>query len=291
MGQISIVGAARPAPLRAGMSLSFRYEVTGFGASPAAPMLAATASAAMKAAHAGLAFGPSRALLSQLLPAPGQGPGDKTRRTGFFSIQIHTRTPAGARYLGTIAARADPGYAATSVMLGETALRLALGRDHLPDRAGVLTPATAMGAALTTARLRSAGHTLATRQITQLPPQAPTSRLPSLHPRTAVHRSRLNALKKALRSARDFAREEWPPSGAVRLMSWILKDAGIDPAPRRAGQTWRAFLAGQAATILAVDFFHVDTVFLRRLYVLFFVEHGARRVHLAGITAHPTGEW
>ena len=71
----------------------------------------------------------------------------------------------------------------------------------------------------------------------------------------------------------------------------MLKDAGIDPAPRRAGQTWRAFLATQAATILAVDFFHVDTVFLRRLYVLFFVEHGTRRVHLAGITAHATGEW
>ena len=59
----------------------------------------------------------------------------------------------------------------------------------------------------------------------------------------------------------------------------ILKDAGIDPAPRRAGQTWRAFLAGQATTIFAVDFFHVDTVFLRRLYVLFFIEHGKRRCH------------
>jgi len=67
----------------------------------------------------------------------------------------------------------------------------------------------------------------------------------------------------------------------------ILKDAGIDPAPRRAGQAWHAFPAGQAKTILAADFFHVDTVFQRRLYVLFFIEHGTRRVHLAGITTHP----
>jgi putative transposase len=71
----------------------------------------------------------------------------------------------------------------------------------------------------------------------------------------------------------------------------ILKDAGIDPAPERSGQAWRGFLTAQAKTILAADFYHVDTVFLQRLYVLFFIEHGTRRVHLAGITAHPTGEW
>jgi putative transposase len=71
----------------------------------------------------------------------------------------------------------------------------------------------------------------------------------------------------------------------------MLKDAGIDPAPTRSGESWRAFLDTQAKTILAVDFFHVETVFLHRLCVLFFIGHGTRRVHLAGITAHPSGEW
>ena len=71
----------------------------------------------------------------------------------------------------------------------------------------------------------------------------------------------------------------------------ILRAAGLDPAPRRSGPTWRQFLAAQAAGILAVDFLHVDTVLLKRLYVLVFIEHGSRRMHLGGVTAHPTGVW
>ena len=71
----------------------------------------------------------------------------------------------------------------------------------------------------------------------------------------------------------------------------ILHDAGIDPAPRRSGPTWKQFLTAQARGILAVDFVHVDTVLLRRLYALIVIEHGTRRVHLAGITANPDGAW
>ena len=71
----------------------------------------------------------------------------------------------------------------------------------------------------------------------------------------------------------------------------ILHAAGVDPAPRRAGLTWRQFLHAQAVGILAVGFLHVDTVLLRRLYVLVFIEHSTRRMHLGGGTARPSGEW
>jgi putative transposase len=71
----------------------------------------------------------------------------------------------------------------------------------------------------------------------------------------------------------------------------LLAEAKLEPAPRRVGPTWREFLHGQAASIVACDFFAVESLFLRRYYALFFIAHGSRRVWLAGCTANPTGDW
>ena len=111
-------------------------EVTGFGAGPAAPVLAAMTGAARRPRRrAGVRAVPG---VAACCCGPGQGPGENTRRSGYFRIQIHTRTSAGVRYLAAIEAQGDPGYAATSATLGEAALCLALDRGQLPGRAGVL---------------------------------------------------------------------------------------------------------------------------------------------------------
>jgi putative transposase len=71
----------------------------------------------------------------------------------------------------------------------------------------------------------------------------------------------------------------------------LLASAGLEPAPRRGGTSWSVFLRRQAASMLACDFFTVETLALRRFYVLFFIELESRRVHLAGWTTNPTGAW
>jgi putative transposase len=71
----------------------------------------------------------------------------------------------------------------------------------------------------------------------------------------------------------------------------VLRRHRLKPAPRRSGPTWGEFLRAQAAGTLACDFFHVDTITLRRLYVLFFIDLDRRKVFLAGVTEHPIGNW
>jgi short subunit dehydrogenase-like uncharacterized protein len=133
-----------------GPRFSYR-EVSGYGN----PVTATAMTAGLGALAGGLAFPPTRMLLDKVLPDPGEGPSEKTRQGGYFKMEIH-----GAGHRATVAAKGDPGYAATAVMLGETALCLALDKERMPERTGVLTPAAAMGQALIE-RLRAAGMKLA----------------------------------------------------------------------------------------------------------------------------------
>lgn len=78
---------------------------------------------------------------------------------------------------------------------------------------------------------------------------------------------------------------------AASSVSAILKRHNIEPSPRSSGRTWSEFLAAQAKATVACDFFHVDTMFLRRLYVLSFIHHDDRLIRIAGVTAKPVSDW
>jgi short subunit dehydrogenase-like uncharacterized protein len=141
----------------------FRYrEVMAFGRGPLGPVLAAGVTAGVAGLGLGLALPPTRALLDRVLPKPGDGPGERTRERGHFRTETTATSTTGTRYRTTLAMRGDPGYAATAVMLGQSALSLAL--DDLPSGGGVLTPATAMGVRLAD-RLRAAGAELTTERL------------------------------------------------------------------------------------------------------------------------------
>jgi short subunit dehydrogenase-like uncharacterized protein len=147
---------------RYGKALRYR-EVLGFDGGAGGFAKASAAAAGTAALAAGLTLPPSRRLLDRRLPSPGEGPSPATRAKGRFEVKIHGRTSAGDRFLSTVAAQGDPGYAATAVMMGEAVLALALDGDALPKAAGVLTPATGIGHPLVD-RLRTAGFTLEARR-------------------------------------------------------------------------------------------------------------------------------
>ncbi|GAA3951433.1 saccharopine dehydrogenase family protein [Gordonia caeni] len=145
----------------------FRYQETMFvGGKPVLSTLAAGAvSVGTGIGLAAMSFRPTRKLLDRLLPKPGQGPNEKTREAGHFITRTYTTTSKGRRFRSQMRADGDPGYKATAVMLGESALALALDRDQLPERAGALTPAVAMGDVLIE-RLRRAGFVIEVHELT-----------------------------------------------------------------------------------------------------------------------------
>jgi len=144
---------------------AFRYrEISDFGAGPAAQARAAATSATLLGVVAGMSFEPTRMLLDRVLPKPGEGPDEATRAAGHYRMVIEAQTSEGAAYRTVVGDDRDPGYDSTAVMLSESALALALDTDALPDPAGVLTPATALGRPLVD-RLVAQGFTFTcTRQ-------------------------------------------------------------------------------------------------------------------------------
>ena len=152
-----------------GYGRRFRYrEVMSVGDSVVAPAFAVAMAAGLWLGAVGMRLPFTRSVLDRMLPATGEGPSEKVRRAGHFRVEIRTRTSTGARYRAVVAAVGDPGYTATAVMLGQSALCLALDRDRLPTAAGVLTPATALGIPLAD-RLRASGFDMAVDIVSPRP--------------------------------------------------------------------------------------------------------------------------
>lgn len=148
----------------------FRYrEVVPTGRGARGALRAARLMAGMAALGAGMATPGLRRLVDRALPSPGEGPSREKRESGWFRMVTRTTTEDGTGYAATVAAQGDPGYAATSVMLGQTALVLATTRrDGRTGEGGVLTPAVAVGDQLVEA-LREQGFTLEVERRAVLP--------------------------------------------------------------------------------------------------------------------------
>jgi short subunit dehydrogenase-like uncharacterized protein len=143
----------------------FRYrELSSYGTGWSGRRRATVFTAGLGLAMSAMANPRTRPLVDRLAPSPGEGPTEEQRRAGRFRMQVRTTTESGRRYEAVVAAQGDPGYAATAVMLGESALCLALDGERLPDARGVLTPVTAMGDALVD-RLRARDFTLTVEEL------------------------------------------------------------------------------------------------------------------------------
>ena len=148
-----------------GYGEGFRYvEYSDYGSGPTGAFAAGMTSVALGAGLAGMSFGPTRSLLDRVLPKPGEGPSEQAQAAGRFRMEVTGEATNGARYRTTVAAPYDPGYSGTAVMLGQAALALLQDGDALPDAAGVLTPATAIGMPLVE-RLREHKFTLDTVRL------------------------------------------------------------------------------------------------------------------------------
>ncbi len=143
----------------------FRYrEVSDTGAGLVGAASAAGLAMGLAAVAGGMSLAPTRAVLARVLPRPGEGPSEEAMAAGRFVMDVEAATTTGARYRTRVAAERDPGYSGTAVMLGQSALALALDEADLPGGAGVLTPATGIGMPLVE-RLRAQGFTLETTRL------------------------------------------------------------------------------------------------------------------------------